>query len=206
MDKRRVICLLLIIVWGLLVPGAVWGAAGDLLWGKQFTFLPQFDTININSTALSSMSYIISGYARNNDGTGVSLGFIKAYDVATGNIKWEKTLTLGDVANSFDSIAINGDIALVRGIYRSGSPTPTLLKSFIRAYNANTGQLLWEVLRDFESSPTIAPVTYSTLTANNKVFAFFAAADTSGILNYGTFFVRAYQVRNITTAIMLLLE
>jgi len=73
------------------------------------------------------------------------VGFIKAYDVASGNIKWEKTLTLGASSNGFGTVVINGDIALVRGAYSSISgnpPIPTVSKSFIRAYQVDTGELL----------------------------------------------------------------
>ena len=138
------------------------------------------------------------------------MGFIKAFDVATGDIKWEPTLTLGASSNGFGSIVINGDIALVRGSYSSCSgspPVPTLLKSFIRAYLVDTGALLWEVLRDFEITPTpTGPGIATTLTANNRVFTFFAPVNTSGTINYGTFFVRAYQVRNVLVQSMLLLD
>jgi hypothetical protein len=197
---------------GLLVPGWAWGAQGDLLWEKQFTFLPQYDTITVNSTALSATRYIISGNARNADGSGGSLGFIKAFDVVNGDIKWEPTLTLGASSNSFGSIVINGDIAIVRGGYNTGSGAPpvfTLFKHLIRGYLADTGQQLWEVLRDFEVSPSSAPVTHTThttQTANNRVFTFFTPVSTSGIANYSIFYVRAYQVRNAALQTMLLLD
>jgi hypothetical protein len=206
----KAVSLCLVMAWGLFVPGLALGAQGDLLWEKQLTFLPQYDTITINYTALTNTSYMISGSARNSDYSAGQVGFIKAYDVATGDIKWEKTLTLGATGNGFGSIAVNGDIALVRGSYSSSSGSPpvyTLVKSFIRAYQVDTGVLLWEVLRDFEGSPTQSgTLTFTTLTANNRVFTFFAAINASGTTNYGTFFVRAYQVRNITMAPMLLLE
>jgi hypothetical protein len=209
MKRWKAVSLLLVMACGWLVPIPVWGAAGDPLWEKQFTFLPQYDTITINSTALSATRYILSGIARNADGSGGSLGFIKAFDVVNGDIKWEPTLTLGASANSFGSIVINGDIAIVRGAYNTGSGSPpvfTVFKNFIRGYLADTGEQLWEVLRDFEVTPTPAPVVHSTQTANNRVFTFFAPVTTSGIVNNGTFYVRAYQVRNVALQTMLLLE
>jgi len=202
----------MVMAWGLLVPGPVWGVPGEQLWQKQFTFLPQYDTITINSTALSARSYIVSGFAKNADFTGGQVGFIKAYDVATGEIKWEKTLTLGASSNAFGSIAINGDIAMVRGSYGtivSTGPPPvySIIKNLIIAYHVDTGDLLWEVQRDFESTPTlIGPGTITTQTANNRVFTFFAGVNTSGVVNYGTFFVRAYQVRNVVLQSLMLLD
>jgi outer membrane protein assembly factor BamB len=207
MDRRKAWRFLLVILLGLVVPGSVWGAAGDPLWEQQFTFLPQYDTITINYAALSSTTYILAGNAYTNGAVG-QVGFIKAFDVATGTIKWDKTLSLGTTGNNFGLIAINGDIAIVKGSYISASgSTMTLNKSLMRAYNADTGQLLWEVLHDFEGMPITNGVGITpTLTANNRVFTFAAAMDTSGILNASTVFVRAYQVRNITMPSMLLLE
>jgi hypothetical protein len=210
MNRWKAVSLLLVMACGWLVPIPVWGAAGDPLWEKQFTFLPQYDTITINSTALSASRYILSGNARNADGTGGSLGFIKAFDVASGDIKWEPTLTLGDSNNVFGNIVINGDIALVRGSYATNSGSPpvfTVFKSFIRAYLADTGQQVWEVLRNFEvTSSSLPGGGNSTQTANNRVFTFFVPVSPSGTANYGTFYVRAYQVRNAALQTMLLLD
>lgn len=208
MNRWKAVSLCLVMAWGLFVPGSVWGAAGDQLWETPFTFLPQYDTITINYTALSATTYILTGNARNSDGTGGMLGFIKAFDVATGEIKWDKTLTLGANSNNFGGVAINGDIALVRGGYATGlPPTPTVLKSFIRAYHADSGQLLWEVLRDFEASSTPNSVGLPiTLTANNRVFTFFNTIKADGTADFSTIFVRAYQVRNVYVQSMLLLD
>jgi outer membrane protein assembly factor BamB len=206
MRRWKTVGLLLVMAWGLLVPGSVWGAAGGQLWETPFTFLPQYDTITINCTALSATTYILTGNARNGDGTGGQEGFIKAFDVATGHIKWEKSLTLGANGNSFGGVVINGDIALVRGGYGTGVP-PTVLKNFIRAYHADSGQLLWEVLRDFESSATPNSVGLPiTLTANNQVFTFFSTIKADGTPDFSTIFARAYQVRNIPLQPLLLLD
>jgi hypothetical protein len=208
MKRWKAVSLVLLLICGWLVTGPAWGAQGDLLWEKQFTFLPTYDTITINSTALSATRYILSGIARNASGPGAT-GFIKAFDVVTGDIKWEDTLTLGATNNSFGSIVVNGDIALVRGAYSTGSGSPltfTLFKSFIRGYLADTGQQLWEVLLDFEMTPNVISPGMTITTANNRVFAFYTPVNTSGVANNSTFFVRAYQVRNAALQTMLLLE
>jgi glucose dehydrogenase len=181
-----------------------------LAWEKQFTFLPDYNTTTISYTALATTSYIITGNARNLDGTGGSIGFIKAYDVATGNIKWEKTLTLGANVNGFGSIVINGDLALVRGnsLSISGSPpVATLVKGFIRAYQVDTGVLVWEVVRDFEATAVPGPIGLpTTQTGNNRVFTFFMTINPDGTPNYDTVIVRAYQVRNVYVQSALLLD
>jgi hypothetical protein len=206
MNRWKTVSFCLVMAWGLLVPGLALGAQGDLLWEKQFTFLPQYNTITINYTALSSTTYILTGNAKNADATGGMLGFIKAFDVATGDIKWEKTLTLGANSNSFGGVAINGDIAIVRGGYATGVP-PTVLRNLIRAYQVDTGELLWEVVRDFESSATPNSVGLPiTLTANNRVFTFFTIVKADGTTDFSTIFARAYQVRNVFVQSMLLLD
>jgi hypothetical protein len=206
MNRWKALSLLLVVSWGLFIPGSAWGAAGDLLWGKQFSFLPQYDTITINYTALSATSYIITGNARNSDGTGGVVGFIKAFDVATGNIKWDKTLTTGANNNNFGGVVINNDVVMVRGGYVTGVP-PTVFKNFIRAYQADSGNLLWEVERNFEASATPNSVGMPiTLTANNRVFTFLSTVKTDGTPDYSTIFVRAYQVRNVVDQSILLLE
>jgi hypothetical protein len=205
MRRRRAGSLLAVILFGLLVSGPAWGAAGDLSWEKQLTFLPQYDNIIISGLALASTTYIVSGTAVHSDATPGSMGFIKAFDVNTGNIKWEKTLTLGDTGNSFGTIAINGDIALVRGIYSSGIPNPTLLKTFIRAYNADSGELFWEVILDFEViPPNTTPQTPSLIMGNNRAFSVFTPYTSNGF--HHTISVRAYQLRNITPPMLLLLD
>ena len=206
MNRWKAVGLLLVMAWGLFVPGSAWGAAGDLSWEKQFTFLPQYDNIMINGLALASTAYIVSGTATHSDGTSGTVGFIKAYDVATGDIKWEKTLTLGATGNGFGNIAINGDIALVRGSYSSGTPPNfTLFKAFIHAYNADSGKLLWEVLLDSEvTPPNSVPQTPSLIMGNNRAFSIFTPYTSNGY--HDTISVRAYQLRNVALQTMLLLD
>jgi hypothetical protein len=211
MASKRARCIVLMVLAGfLIVSGPVWGAPGDQLWETPFTFLSTYDTISVTSTALSATTFIISGNARNASGTGGQIGFIKAFDIASGAVKWEKTLTVGATGNSFGLIAINGDIAIIRGSSISASETPptlSLSKAFIRFYQADTGQQLGEVVRDFESTPLPTPLGPTPLlTANNRAFTFFAAQDSSGVAISSTLYVRAYEVRTTATAPMLLLD
>jgi hypothetical protein len=210
MNKWKAVSLLLVMACGLSVPGPVWGAAGDQLWETPFTFLPQYNTITVNYTTLSATRYIVSGYAKNSDGAGGQVGFIKAFDVVTGDIKWEHTLTIGATGNGFGVIMINGDLALVRGSYGSSSGSPpifTLFKNFIRAYNTDDGQLVWEVLLDFEAAPNTTPRALNPAPiANNRVFTCFTSVNSSGVPEGGKVFARAYQLRNVALQTMLLLN
>jgi hypothetical protein len=127
----------------------VWGGGGDLLWETPFTFLPDYNNINVNSVATSSNSFIISGFANYLDSSGTvigkQIGFIKAFDTAQGNIKWEYTLTLGANGNSFNTLGVESNVVVVNGGSASFSGTPpvySLSKGCLRGYNADTGQLL----------------------------------------------------------------
>jgi hypothetical protein len=209
MRRRRAICLSLLIVSGLFFSGAVRGEVGEQLWETPLTF-PGYDTITVNYAALSATRVILSGNAKNASGAGGQIGFVKAFDVATGAVKWDKTLAVGATGNGCGFIVINGDIALVRGsaFTSSGNPaTFSLFKNFIWAYNADNGQQLGEVVRDFESTVTPSPPGgVPLLSANNRAFTYFTPVDSNGVPNVGTIYVRAYLIRNALTASMLLLE
>jgi outer membrane protein assembly factor BamB len=214
MIKERAFCLVLAMAGLIMITGPLWGAQGDLLWEQQLTFLPQYDYININSVALSSTTYIISGTAGATNQPGVQgFGFIRAFDVATGNIKWEKTLSLGTYTNAFGEVVIYGNIALVRAAYSNCTITPgnpstynfTLFKYLLQAYNADTGQFLWENVQDFETSK-VSSQSAPLLTGNNRVFFTYAKVNSDGTRDESTCFVRAFQIKNVMVPTSLLLE
>ncbi len=221
MNRRRLWCLFFALVGSLLWGGAVWGAApGSLLWETNFNFLPQYDTILSNAMAVSSTTLIVCGSAQQFDisnNSTVSLGFIKAFDTATGQLQWEGTpLTMASTPNStndneFISVTVIGNTAVVQGYAASYTfnPNPpygdifTLNKTIVRAYNATTGQLLWEVLTD--SYPQTQGSS-SVALANNRFFL--AETQNNPIAGTtGNCVVQAYQVTNANLgALPLLLE
>jgi outer membrane protein assembly factor BamB len=216
MKRKRAGWVGCVLAVALLMASPVWGAGGDLLWEKQFTFLPDYNNVNVYSMVVSATSLIVCGYATNLNSSGVSIGknigYIKAFDVTTGDIKWEHTLALGDNTNAFATMAMNGNIVLVRGSYTTGSLSGTsfvysLYRRFLRAYNSDTGQLLWEVNKDFESYPynTGAILTTDIVTTNNRVFWVENPVDTSN-KQTGSCMVRAYQVKTVPPEFSLLLE
>jgi outer membrane protein assembly factor BamB len=207
MMSRKVMCSVAILTGALLLAGAAWGA--DPLWTKQFTFLPDYDHIVINQVAVTSNALVICGYVKSDVAPTPTMGFIKALDVVTGNIRWEKTLTQG-TGNSFGTgLTVSGEIVVVKGGFSTYSGTPpvyTANRNILRAYQADTGNLLWEDLVDWESTPTEATGGPANIvSANNRVFNILRGVDTTGKLT-GTCTVRAYQVKSITPPLSLFLE
>jgi outer membrane protein assembly factor BamB len=203
------------IVWALvgilLLVNPVWGAAGDQLWATSFDFF-YYPAIDIYDMAVSQNKVIVCGRARPPGGDPLHpgpIGFVKALDVVTGNIKWEKTLTLGSEYNGFSSITLYGNVAIVAGIAFYVSDPPYSI-SVLQAYDADTGQLLWENKNDFfawaasassQLNPQLKPLV---ALGNNRVFL-------AGVIYpepYTTTdcIVRAFQVKNATIPLSLLLE
>ena len=211
MNRKKAYCLVLALAWVLLFTGSAWGAAKEPLWQTPFDFLTpdQYSSIVIYGMGVSPTRLIVCGSAKNNS-TGLEMGFIKAFDISTGIIKWKDTLSVGDFKqNAFTSLAMAGDIVTVRGGRRnySGSTPPyTAYKNILRAYNAADGQMLWEASTDWETAPTdyiLGPV--DILVANNRVFSILDEIDANRART-GICTVRAYQIKDIVTATYLLLD
>ncbi|MBU4231646.1 MAG: PQQ-like beta-propeller repeat protein [Proteobacteria bacterium] len=207
MMRRKVWCIVAILTGVLLLAGAAWGA--DPLWTKQFTFLPVYDHIVINRVAVASNTLVICGYVKSDVAPTPPMGFIKALDVATGNIRWEETLSQGTGNSLGTGLTVSGDIVVVKGGFNTYSGTPpvyTANRNILRAYQADTGNLLWEDLVDWESTPSEAVGGPANIvSANNRVFNILRGVDTTGKLT-GTCTVRAYQVKSITPPLSLLLD
>jgi hypothetical protein len=197
--RRGLVCLFLVI--GLLGGGQAWGAAGDPLWQQTFNYLPNYDSFYQMALGASANTVIVCGeVGKNMAGNGYnSLGYIRAYDVASGAPKWQGApLTLASTAgayndNCFDSIIINGNIAMVEGWAYSytndpgtGNTTVNLDKAIMWAYNADTGQLIWENITDNAGSYSYL-YGANAITVTNKVFTF-------GCDNTGNAILRAYQI------------
>jgi outer membrane protein assembly factor BamB len=208
MNLRKLFCAFLVIAAGLFMAGSAWGAAGDVVWEKQFNFLP-LNQVVINANIASATTLVICGFAKYYDNSPGQIGFIKAFDIATGNPRWEKTLTLGNTGNGFGVMALNNDVLIVRGGYSDTANPPnlpfTLNKTFIRGYQVDTGQQLWEDLREWQvNSMGNPPGPAAAIVANNLVFMYFSPISPSGA-TLGDCIIRAYQSRNagVPSAILL---
>jgi outer membrane protein assembly factor BamB len=210
MTKTRILRVALAIAGLLLVASSVWGSAGDLLWDEEFT-IPLYPSITITAMSVSQTSIIICGNA--SGGTAPQqIGFVKAFDVTTGKLRWEHELVLGSQNNNCTAITVEGGIALVLGTAYGWAADPPpgyqLSKSIVRACYADTGQFLWETQHDIYQmavGPTMSssPVMAS---ANNRTFLA-GVVSTGGGAMPGKCIVRAFQVKNATmTPSMLLLD
>jgi len=213
MKRSRAMVLVAVLAGSLFLAGPLWSATAPL-WTTPFNFQAQgskYNTINVYAVAASTNSLIVCGTAFDlfawDSG---QLGFIKAFDLATGQLKWEDTLTAGASQNNFSSLSIAGNTVLVDGYSCSytynpstGLDTYTLNKSFLRAYNADAYHLLWEVAQD---AATLNSGPNNIITANNKVFVvrnekgFY---DSSG--STGNCIVQAYQMGTVNVPVITLL-
>jgi outer membrane protein assembly factor BamB len=155
---------------------SAYGAAGDQLWETEFT-IPNYPDPHITALSVTPTAVIVCGYAS----MGViadqpmQIDFAKAFDLATGKLKWEQNLLLGSSTNSFTAISTSGGIALLMGNSYGWLPDlpTTLSKAVVRACNADTGQVLWETQKDL-SNPmmpvSLSPSPSLMATANNRTY------------------------------------
>jgi len=208
MTKPRTLSVALAIAGMLLVASSVWGSAGDLLWDEEFT-IPLYTSITITAMSVSQTSIIICGNASGGT-TPLQIGFVKAFDVTTGKLRWEHELVLGPQTNSYTAISVEGGIALVLGTAYGwvAEPPPgyQLSKSIVRACYADTGQFLWETQQDIFQMGAMPIASFPPLmaTANNRTFLA-GVVSTGGVALPGTCIVRAFQVKSTTMAPSMLL-
>jgi hypothetical protein len=203
--QRVAVCSFLVV--SLLCGGQAWGAAGDPLWEQSFNYLPDYDRTYPTALAAYSSTLIVCGQADKETRdpetyiySRVSLGFIRAYDVVTGNLKWQGTpLTLASTPgaineNYFTNIIVKGNIAMVQGgaysyTQQTGGPnTLNLCKTVLRAYYIDNGQLIWENIKDGNGYMQGA----NTFTSDKRVFM--SGVDNPLGLAPSSGWVRAYQI------------
>lgn len=211
MKRRRVLGLVVVMLAGVLLASSAWGAAGDPLWEQSFDFLADgYNQILVWAMVASPTTLYLAGQARHYDNSQGAIGFLKAFDAATGTPKWDKILTTGASYNNLYALTLDGNLLLVRGAATTYStsypPVYSLYKTYLRCYQAESGQQLWEVTTDFNSNPINGfngPL--QLLVANNLVYNLFAPVNTASVPD-GTCLVRAYQERNVVVQNSLLLE
>lgn len=203
MTKTRIFGVVLAIAGMLLVASSVWGSSGDSLWKIDFT-IPNYSGITINAMSVSQNSVIICGNA--SGGTSPQqIGFVKAFDVTTGGLRWEHELMLGSQSNNCTAITVEGGIALVLGTAYGGwisDPPPghELSRSIVRACYADTGLFLWENYQDIYQMAAV-PAGLSPpfmATANNRTFL--AGVISTGGPMPGTCVVEAFQLKSAQAA------
>jgi outer membrane protein assembly factor BamB len=193
-----------------LLATSAWGGAGDKLWETEFN-LPIYSNLTITALSASQTSVIICGYASGAASTPMQIGFVKAFDVTTGSLKWEHDLMLGSQTNSYTAISTDGGIALVMGTaYGMNNNTPNpLSKAIIRACDADTGQFLWETQKDIYqmAAPMATSSTYPFMaTSNNRTYLAVIAPKVGMPGMAGNCIVYAFQTKNVFTTNLLLME
>ncbi len=219
MKRSRVFGLLVALAVSLWAAGSLRAATapGDMVWEQTFKFTG-YDTIVIGAVAASTTTLIVCGTAYNLASDTGDIGFIKAFDQATGTPKWQldPPLSTGTNRNSFNSLAVVGNMVVVEGYSSSYTkdpnipyPTPNLIytlnQSSLWAYIADTGALFWGPVAKDPAAPTNLGPT-NMVAANNKVFVVRNEKgyhDSSGTT--GNCIVEAYQVGAASLAPMSLL-
>jgi outer membrane protein assembly factor BamB len=205
MNRKATWFTALILFWTLGASSLVWGAAGTLQWQKSFNFLPDYDMI-FPSVTFSSTLCIAFGQAQKSDYSAPVLGFIKVFDLATGNLKWERTLSLGANDNYFGNIVIDGNIVYMQSSassytdsYNPGTETTdrifTLNQTIFGAYDANTGNPIWQEARDQFSGYMAANPGLPRI--NNHI-VMVGSENQSGFGPTGDCVVSVYQAKNLT--------
>jgi hypothetical protein len=210
MNTRRGLRIAWAIAGMLLLATSAWGGAGDKLWETEFT-IPLYPNLTITALSVSQTSLIVCGHASGAAGTPMQIGFIKAFDVTTGKLKWEHDLMLGSQTNSYNAISMDGGIALVMGTAYGwiNNPPGSLSKAIIRACNADTGQFSWETQKDVYQMGAGAPISsYPPFmaTADNRTYLAVIAPKVGEPAMAGNCILRAFQIKNAFTPSSLLLE
>jgi outer membrane protein assembly factor BamB len=207
MTKTRILGVALAVAGILFLAGSVWGSGGDKLWQSEFT-IPLYPTITITAMCVSQNSIIICGNASGGT-TPTQIGFVKAFDVTTGQLRWEHELALGSQTNNYSAINLENGIALILGTaYGWLTDPPVMLsKAIVRACYADSGQFLWETQQDiYQMGGSVPSSSYPPFmaTANNRTFLA-VVASTGGAPMPGSCIVRAFQDKSATTAPNMLL-
>ncbi|MCX5890595.1 MAG: hypothetical protein NTY36_14280 [Deltaproteobacteria bacterium] len=210
MKRSRVMVIVAVLAGSLFLAGPLWSATGPL-WEQKFT-LPNCDTIWVEAVAASTNTCIVCGIAFDSTKATGDIGFIKGFDVATGNLKWQDTLTTDADHNGFDSLAVVGNTVLVDGFsysYNVDQNVYTVNQSTLRAYNADatgggTISPIWTVTQN------TTPLNFgppNLVTANNRVFVVRQEKGLGDPTGTGNCIVQAYEVgAPIVGATSLLME
>jgi hypothetical protein len=214
MKRSRVMVIVAVLAGSLFLAGPLWSATAPL-WTQTFT-LPNCDTIWVNAVVASNNTCIVCGTAFDSTKATGDIGFIKGFDVATGNLKWQDTLTTDADHSVFYSLAVAGNTVLVEGYSYSYTVDPsnyyiyTVNQSTLRAYNADatgggTISPIWSVPQN--ATPLNFGPT-NLVTANNRVFV---VRQEKGLYDIskttGNCIVQAYEVGTpIVGATSLLME
>jgi outer membrane protein assembly factor BamB len=146
MNGKVLFYVSLVLVFVTFTSIAAQSAGGDVLWEKTFNFAPTYPSSIYGSLAVSSTLCIVYGDARyyplEPPYNMLTMGYIKVYDMTTGDLKWERTIN-SDQYNSC-SVILDGNIVYIscsssHPVGQSSEGTGTM-----GAYNANTGQTIWE--------------------------------------------------------------
>lgn len=221
--KRRLLIAVVIIGITFLATSA-WGAAGDQLWEVQLTVPTDFTSFRLTGLAVSSTAVIVCGYnytvtdfsVSNPQLVSKAMGFVKAFDVATGRLKWEDYSTF-ELSSSFCyGIYLSGNTAIARW---NALDLSTELYGYIpnmdgkyvfRAYNVDSGKILWDNYKPMHSNvlPTTSSLPSSSVqpvVSGNRIFSVLSYPTSLSPLPAYKTVLQAIQISNVANASSLLL-
>ena len=174
MKRKSTFVAALVMLWILAGANSTWGAAGDLLWEKNINFLPDYDLIIPVGVAVSPTTCIIYGIVLHSAYSVQTMAFIKAVNIQTGVLKWERTLSLGANNNYYD-IQVYRNVVYIKSHSSSSTGSPpnvvyTFNQNTIGAYAIDTGQTLWE--KTNESIYNLKGVHPSVTQTDNQIILF----------------------------------
>ena len=190
--KRKNTLIISLIILSLVVGAtSVYGAGVDLLWGKTITVVPPYQTISGAVLLSSSLCILYGKYYFVSGDPLQSTGYLKVYDISTGNLLWERSQQISDhIINSY-SLLLDGNILYISDNYAYNTTPTTIPSTSYGAYDAFNGQPIWEKTNSGNTS--FAKVTKEPL-ADNKLFAI-SQDNTRTSVN-----IRVYQASNIISS------
>jgi hypothetical protein len=157
--KSTILFTALVILSLLLGANSTWGAPGDLLWETNFNFLPDYEWIpSPPRVDVSSSLVIIGGNALPNQDSSSSVLFIKAFGIAKGDLKWERT---------FPTHALNKLNIIGKLLYLEYQDTGNFIHSS-GYYDITTGKLLWEKTIEHQEGHQVSIYPSPTPQKDNK--------------------------------------
>lgn len=116
---------------------------GTRLWQDVFDLAGGFDATQQDALLSEHGLLYVGGSATT--ATGRNVGLVRAYDAATGALRWQDSFHLGGVRPFYEaqarSFSVKDGRLFVSGKAARPGETDEIL---VRAYDAHTGRLLWE--------------------------------------------------------------
>ena len=154
---------------------------GELLWQNVWHASPGVDRDHPTGIFAGPTAVIVVGYSENATGDGLA-AVVRAYDPVSGAVLWEDRAGSTGVDVIGLTITANRNRVFIAGT-TSPSSNPSLRDLFVRAYDAGSGQLLWEISRQSVTPTKIALASGRLLVAGSAgLSTYLAVFSTTGPL------------------------